>query len=147
MRLELLLKGLDCIRFNISNNLEIENLVYDSRKITQKSCFVAIKGEKFDGHDFIVEAVEKGASLIVSEEPQDLKVPVVIVENSRKALSKLSSNFYETSSLNINVVGVTGTNGKTSVTQIIKQLLDSIGSSCGSLETFLVLPQVFLKEV
>ena len=135
MRLELLLKDLDCMRLNIPNNLEIENLVYDSRKITQKYCFVEIKGVKFDGHDFIVEAVEKGAILIVSEEPQDLMVPVIIVENSRKALSKLSSNFYETSSLNINVIGVTGTNGKTSVTQIIKQLLDSIGSSCGSLGT------------
>ena len=137
MRLEDLLIGVECIELNIPNNLEIENLTYDSRKIKKGFCFVAIKGEKFDGHEFIIEAIDRGANVIISEKQQQNKseVPIIVVENSRKALSRLAANFYKAPSFEINVIGVTGTNGKTSVSQILKQLLDSLGSSCGALGT------------
>ena len=81
--------------------------------------------------------IEAGANIIVSEKRQAIEsnIPIIIVENSRKALSRLASNFYKNPSLKINIVGITGTNGKTSVSQIVKQLLDALGSSCGALGT------------
>tara|TARA_Y100000768_G_scaffold151730_1_gene113439 strand:- start:9847 stop:11301 length:1455 start_codon:yes stop_codon:yes gene_type:complete len=137
MKIDKLLNGVEYKDCNLLDNLEIENLTYDSRKIKKGSCFVAIKGENFDGHEFISDSIKKGAKLIVSEKLFSFKtdVSMIIVENSRKALSKLSSNFYENPSKKINLIGITGTNGKTSVNQIIKQLLDSLGATCGALGT------------
>ncbi len=137
MKIGKLLNGVKYKDCNLSDNIEIENLTYDSRKIKKGSCFVAIKGENFDGHEFISDSIKKGAKLIVSEKFFSIKtdVAMVIVKNSRKALSRLSSNFYENPSKKINLIGITGTNGKTSVNQIIKQLLDNLGTTCGALGT------------
>ena len=137
MKLVDLLKGVVCLDSDRLGSLKIENLTYDSRKVKEGSCFVAIRGENFDGHEFISEAIDRGANLIISENKyhNQAEIPVIVVDNSRKALSKLASNFYGNPSSKINLIGITGTNGKTSITQIIKQLLDSLGSSCGSLGT------------
>jgi len=137
MKPQILLKGLSYKNVDIPNNIDIENIAYDSRKVKNNSCFIAIRGREFDGHNFISEAIDKGANIIVAEQDylEPVDVPVVIVENSRKALSRLAANFYKNPSSSINAIGVTGTNGKTSVTQIIKQLLDALGGSCGALGT------------
>ena len=137
MKVDKLLNGINYTDYNLSADLEIENVTYDSRKIKQGSCFVAIKGENFDGFNFISDSINKGAQLIVSEKKLLFKTDVstIIVKSARKALSRLSSNFYENPSKKINLIGITGTNGKTSVNQIIKQLLDNMGTTCGTLGT------------
>ena len=137
MKVDKLLNGINYRGHNLSADLEIENIAYDSRKIKQGSCFVAIKGENFNGYEFISESINKGAKLIVSEKKLSFntEVSTIIVKSARKALSRLSSNFYENPSKKINIIGITGTNGKTSVNQIIKQLLDNMGETCGALGT------------
>ena len=118
--------------------LQIESLAFDSRKVGVNSLFVAIKGEQVDGHQYIEAAIEAGAIAIVCE-----KLPAVInqnctyleVTNSAKALGILASNYYQNPSQYLKVVGVTGTNGKTSVASMLYQLFMSLGYSAGLLST------------
>ena len=118
--------------------LQIESLAFDSRKIGVNSLFVAVKGEQVDGHQYIEAAIEAGAIAIVCE-----KLPAVInqnctyleVTNSAKAFGILASNYYQNPSQYLKVVGVTGTNGKTSVASMLYQLFMSLGYSAGLLST------------
>ena len=95
---------------------EVSELVFDSRKVTEGSLYVAIKGTVSDGHTYINSAVEKGAKTIVCEVlPEDLAegINFIQVKNSSKTLGKLASNFYGNPSENLKLIGITGTNGKT----------------------------------
>ena len=99
-------------------NLEIKSIAYDSRKVLSGSLFVAIKGLEYDGHEYIFNAIDKGALAIIANKTavRDTSVPVIQVENTRKAMSRIASNFFNDSSKNIKITGITGTNGKTSIT-------------------------------
>ena len=119
MNLNELLKGVD-YDGGISKKIHINNIAYDSRKINKGGCFIAIKGHTRNGNHFIDSAIKNGARLIITDNNYyDFKIPAIKVKNSRKALSCISSNFYENPSKDMNVVGVTGTNGKTTVTFLI----------------------------
>ncbi len=114
----------------ISGNIDIDvaNISYDSRKVIESSMFVCIKGANVDGHDYIKEAIKKGALAIVIDEELELKnkdITVIKVENSKIALASLASSFYNKPSKEINLVGVTGTNGKTTVIHYIKDILEA----------------------
>ncbi len=114
----------------ISGNVDIDvaNISYDSRKVIEGSMFVCIKGANVDGHDYIKEAIKKGALAIVIDEELELKsrnVTLIKVENSKIALASLASSFYSKPSKEINLVGVTGTNGKTTVIHYIKDILEA----------------------
>ena len=111
---------------------------FDSRKIEKDHLFVAIRGLISDGHDFIDAAIKKGATCIVCESlPSKLQdcVAYVEVDNSSKALAVIASNFYGNPSENLKLVGVTGTNGKTTVTSLLYQLFKKAGYKVGLLST------------
>ena len=105
-----------------STSVNVHAVNFDSRKIKKDHLFVAIRGLVADGHDYIETAIKKGATSVVCESlPKKLddNVTYVEVDNSNKALAIIASNFYENPSKNIRLVGVTGTNGKTTVTSLL----------------------------
>ena len=122
---------------DISDQVNIDNITYDSRNVNSKSCFVAIKGSSFDGHEYIDAALDKDPQLVIidNEKYFNNNKPIIKVDNSRKALSDISSNFFENPSQNLNIIGVTGTNGKTTVSYIVKKILDALGNDCSYLGT------------
>jgi UDP-N-acetylmuramoyl-L-alanyl-D-glutamate--2,6-diaminopimelate ligase len=114
----------------------VDGLAYDSRRVSRNTVFVALRGEKVDGHAFIDQAVEKGASVIVAErEVQQARATVVQVENTRTALADLAAAFYERPVRRLKTAGVTGTNGKTTTTFLIKHICEKAGLRCGLIGT------------
>ncbi|APY10203.1 UDP-N-acetylmuramoyl-L-alanyl-D-glutamate--2,6-diaminopimelate ligase [Seonamhaeicola sp. S2-3] len=122
--------------------VSVRNIHFDSRKVSQGDVFVAIKGSLVDGHDYIEKAIAQKAIAIVCEKlPQVLidGVTYVEVDNSNKALAVLASNYYESPSENLKLVGVTGTNGKTTVASLLYQLFKKAGYKVGLLSTVKIL--------
>ncbi len=119
-------------------NIEVTDLVIDSRKAKPSSCFIALKGTKTDGGSFIDSAVEKGASAVVCENLPAVinqKITYVQVENAAEAAGYLSHNFYDEPSLKLKLVGVTGTNGKTTIATLLWKLFTALGCKCGLIST------------
>ncbi|MDH5542946.1 MAG: UDP-N-acetylmuramoyl-L-alanyl-D-glutamate--2,6-diaminopimelate ligase [Nitrospinota bacterium] len=112
-------------------DIRVSSIEYDSRQVVKDSCFVAVKGFTVDGHDFIKDAISKGASLIVLERKPDFEtdVPVVVVPDSRRELAKLSDRFYGHPSGKLGLIGITGTNGKTTVSYLVERMLQEAGHS------------------
>ncbi len=116
----------------------VDDLQIDSRKVTPGSCFIAIKGNTTDGHNYINTALANGASIIVCEKlPADAKDDAlfIIVENSSLAAGIMAHNFYGQPSNKIKLIGVTGTNGKTTVATLLFKLFSAIGYKCGLIST------------
>ncbi|WP_226087228.1 UDP-N-acetylmuramoyl-L-alanyl-D-glutamate--2,6-diaminopimelate ligase [Mesobacillus sp. S13] len=107
----------------------------DSRKVKPGDLFVAIKGFQIDGHKFITQAMDNGARAVIGENELELEVPYIQVFDSRQALGRAASEFYDHPSRNHTVIGVTGTNGKTTVSYILRHILESAGKSCSLLGT------------
>ncbi|MEA3422705.1 MAG: UDP-N-acetylmuramoyl-L-alanyl-D-glutamate--2,6-diaminopimelate ligase [Bacillota bacterium] len=120
---------------DIDENIEIKGVAYDSRKVEEGYIFVAIKGFKVDGHDFVDQAIKKGAALIVVEREIGLDINFIKVESSRISLALISRNYYEDPTRSINLIGVTGTNGKTSITYIVRDMLTSMNFESGLIGT------------
>src|SRR5204863_6947027 len=98
----------------------VENIAYDSRRVQRHTMFVALRGEKTDGHQFIGHAIDKGASVIVAErEQKDPRVTCLVVENTRTALADFSATFYRHPARKLKLAAVTGTTGKTPKTFLI----------------------------
>jgi UDP-N-acetylmuramoyl-L-alanyl-D-glutamate--2,6-diaminopimelate ligase len=119
-------------------NIEISDLQIDSRKVSTGCCFIAVKGSASDGHDFINAAVANGAIAVVCEMlPTSLQenVTYIQVENSAAASGYMSHNFYGEPSLQMKLVGVTGTNGKTTVVTLLWKLFSALGYKCGLVST------------
>lgn len=116
---------------------EISGIAYDSRRVTPGSLFVAIPGHKTDGHEFINSAVDRGAVAVVCERNGFLphRVTKIVVANAREALARASAAFFEHPSTSLRVIGVTGTNGKTTVAFMIKQILEAAGIKTGLIGT------------
>jgi UDP-N-acetylmuramoyl-L-alanyl-D-glutamate--2,6-diaminopimelate ligase len=134
MKLKQLLSGVH-VRGNYHRELEITGVAYDSRRVKPGYIFVAIKGFKVDGHDFIDQAREAGAVALIVENERFNKTDCLKVESSRKALSIISGNFYNHPSREMKVIGVTGTNGKTSITYIVRDLLIAMKQKYGLIGT------------
>jgi UDP-N-acetylmuramoyl-L-alanyl-D-glutamate--2,6-diaminopimelate ligase len=114
----------------------VESIAYDSRRVQRNGLFVALRGEKTDGHQFIDQAVEKGATVIVTErEVQSPRATCVVVENTRTALADLAATFYERPARRLKLAAVTGTNGKTTTTFLLKHICENAGLRCGLLGT------------
>lgn len=137
MKVEKVLKKLNIIKVNGEiAEIDIREISSDSRKISKGDCFVAISGQLWDGHNFITEAIKKGASLIIAERvPENISSPYIIVDDSRKVLSILSSEFYNNPSSEMNLIGVTGTDGKTSITFFGESAFTSCGEKTGLIGT------------
>jgi UDP-N-acetylmuramoyl-L-alanyl-D-glutamate--2,6-diaminopimelate ligase len=123
-----------------SNETQISSIQYDSRKCEIDSCFTAIKGDNSDGHDFINQAIEMGSSLVICEKLPDDKfinqnISYIVVDNSRIALAEISHAFYDEPSKKLKVIGITGTNGKTTTTFLIKSIMESAGIKAGIIGT------------
>ena len=121
----------------VGGEVEITGLAYDSRTVTPGSLFFCVKGFQSDGHDFAAQALARGAAALVVERPLGLGVPEVLVSSARAAMGPAAVRFYGDPSAALRVVGVTGTNGKTTTAFLLKALLEAAdpGSSCGLLGT------------
>jgi len=121
-----------------TTDLDVKHIQFDSRAVKTADVFVALKGTASDGHDFIEKAVELGAVAIVVEDLPDYQkggVTYVVVENSHQALALMASNFFDNPSKSMNLVGVTGTNGKTTTTSLLYQLFKNLGYKTGLIST------------
>ena len=121
-----------------TTDIEVNDLQIDSRKVNPGTCFIAIKGTLSDGHDFIDTAIANGAVAIVCEElPADIneKMQYIVVENSAMAAGIMAHNFYGQASEKIKLVGVTGTNGKTTIATLLFKLFSALGYKCGLIST------------
>ena len=116
-------------------NQEIINLAYDSRQVVKGSVFFAIKGQDQDGHQYIDQAIEKGAIAIVGEAALEVNGLYFQVFNTKKALAIVSSYFYHEPSKDMNLVGVIGTNGKTTITYLIQHVFECLGIDSGLIGT------------
>ncbi len=137
MKLSVLLKALEDYELDGSPDQDITGLNYDSRKIKNGDLFVAVKGNALNGHDFLKNAIEKGAQAVLVEEDSSLPpdISVIKVSNSRRALSTLAARFYNYPFKDMDVVGVTGTNGKTTITYILESILSAAGKKTGVIGT------------
>lgn len=121
-----------------STSIEIRDVVTDSRKVLPGACFIALRGTVVDGHDHIESAIKSGAAAIVCEKmPGQLKdgVTYVRVSNSAEAAGYMAHQFYGEPSRHVKLVGVTGTNGKTTVSTLLFQLFSALGYPCGLIST------------
>jgi UDP-N-acetylmuramoyl-L-alanyl-D-glutamate--2,6-diaminopimelate ligase len=121
-----------------STDVDINAICFDSRKVKEGSLFIAIKGTQSDGHGFIDKAISLGAVAIVAEKLPEVisdKATYVTVKDSAQALGIIASNFYGNPSGKLKLVGVTGTNGKTTVATLLYKLFSSLGYRCGMLST------------
>ncbi|MDF2595137.1 MAG: UDP-N-acetylmuramoyl-L-alanyl-D-glutamate--2,6-diaminopimelate ligase [Clostridia bacterium] len=138
MKLKDLVVGLqyECIRGDLE--AEIDNVIYDSRIKTKSGLFIAIEGFKTDGHQFIDAAIENGVKALVVQkgvkcDRQD--IAIIQVVNTRSAMAVIANNMFKYPSQNLNLVGVTGTNGKTSITYLLGQILESYQKTIGIIGT------------
>lgn len=117
-------------------NIMIRNITYDSRKITEGSLFVAIKGYKVDGHSFLQIAKNNGAAAAIVEDKIDsIKLPQIVVEDSRATMAKIVKELYSPALSHLRTVGITGTNGKTTTAYLVKSVLDQAGLDSGLIGT------------
>ena len=136
MKLKELLSGLQIKESNVDMELEISQVAYDSRKVVTGGMFVAITGFATDGNRFIPMALEKGAAVVVTAHQPEGDVPYVLVESDRKALAQIGANFFGHPAESMTMVGITGTNGKTSSTLLLKHVLETVqGAKVGLIGT------------
>lgn len=125
-----------------STDREVSKIEFDSRKVQQNNVFVAIKGNANDGHHYIEKAIKKGAIAIVHEDDFKTKhqgVTYIQVDNSAKALALMASNYFNHPSHNLNLIGITGTNGKTTVASLLYDLFKAAGYKVGLISTVKIL--------
>jgi UDP-N-acetylmuramoyl-L-alanyl-D-glutamate--2,6-diaminopimelate ligase len=129
-------KSVPCtLPIRLNPDPEISSLHFNSREVQSGGLFVAISGHKFDGHEYIDSAISQGASAVISQKPLALNVWNIEVENSRKALATLSSHFYGNPAEKLKIIGITGTNGKTTTAFFIEKILLQAGLSVGVIGT------------
>ncbi|GAF16477.1 UDP-N-acetylmuramoylalanyl-D-glutamate-2,6-diaminopimelate ligase [Bacillus sp. JCM 19046] len=115
--------------------IQIEHLEMDSRLVENNTLFFCINGYTVDGHDFAKMAQEKGAVAIIAERPLPLSIPVIVVPDTKRAMAKLANRFYDEPTKKLQLIGVTGTNGKTSVTHILDQIFRDANQKTGLIGT------------
>ena len=135
MLLKDVLKDIPLLGMTADPETEIGGVSYDSRSTRPGDLFTAITGTVSDGHRFIPAAAEKGASVVLCERPPEIAIPYVLVADSRFALAIASRNFFGDPAGNMTMIGVTGTNGKTTTTYLIKHILESRGAKVGLIGT------------
>ncbi|OON90316.1 MAG: UDP-N-acetylmuramoyl-L-alanyl-D-glutamate--2,6-diaminopimelate ligase [Candidatus Epulonipiscium fishelsonii] len=136
MELQKLLNQVEYQLIEGSLNQEVSEIIYDSRVKTTNGLFIAIKGFQSNGHKYIDTAIENGAKTIVVQDEVSIKnVTVIKVSNTREVMAILANNFYNSPSQNLNLIGVTGTNGKTSITFLLAQILEAYGKKIGVIGT------------
>ncbi len=136
--LKSLLEGVACSDVVGPEEQSVNNLVYDSRRVAAGDCFFAVVGSASDGHDYIPKAIEAGACTVVCQHlPRELapQVSYVVVEDTNAAMAQIASNYYENPSRELKLVGVTGTNGKTTTATLLADLFHKLGYRTGLIST------------
>ncbi len=147
MRINELLKNIECDIVN-NNNIDIKHITFDSRNIEADTLFVAQVGVHVDGHNYIASAIEKGAVAVVCEQmPETIAPNVVYIKtaDSNKALGYIASNFYNNPSRKLKLIGITGTNGKTTTVTLLHQMFRQIGYHTGLIST--IVNKIDEKEI
>lgn len=137
MKLKDILKGIEC-RLQGSADVEVKDLQFDSRKVTDGTLFVAQVGTKVDGHDFIAKAVASGAVAVLCQRiPEEVSdgVTYIVVDNSDRALGEAAANYYGHPSRQLKLVGITGTNGKTTTVTLLHRMFRMAGNHVGLIST------------
>jgi UDP-N-acetylmuramoyl-L-alanyl-D-glutamate--2,6-diaminopimelate ligase len=116
-------------------SVEIGDLAYDSRRVSEGALYFCFPGEKTDGHDFAQAAIDAGAVALVVERPLDLDVPQAQVDDARAAMAPIAAVFNGDPTSELTVVGITGTNGKTTTAFLVRHVLEAVGQHCGLLGT------------
>lgn len=142
MELKKLLVGIENFKTKGDVEIDIKKVVSNSKKVVPNSLFVAVRGYDFDGHQYVGEAIEKGATAVMLDMSADFKnikipngVTVIITDDTRKALAKVSCNYFGNPSRYFKLIGVTGTKGKTTTTYMIKSILEKAGHKVGLIGT------------
>jgi len=136
MQLSQLLQNIEILETTAVMDMEITGVSYDSRTCCEGDIYIAVTGYQADGHNYIPSAVEKGAAVVLCEKKPGVSVPYVLVKDSRAALADLSCNWFGHPASQMTLVGVTGTNGKTTVTYLLKSVLEKVyGAKVGLIGT------------
>ena len=136
MKLSELIKDVDVVeKYNYNENIDVTGVNYNSKTTKAGDIFVCLRGEHVDGHNFAADAVKKGAVAVMCETKLDLDVPEIIVSSAEQSIAGLANRFYEAPSKDLNLIGVTGTNGKTTVTHLVQRIMESSGDKCALIGT------------
>ena len=136
MKLKELLRGLGVLELHVDEALDITGVQYDSRQVSPGDLFVAISGFQTDGHKYIPKAMENGAACVVCEKKPETDIPYVLVPDARAALAALGANWFGHPADDMCVIGITGTNGKTTSTYLLKHVLEkTLGAKVGLIGT------------
>lgn len=136
MKLNDIINGLEIIKVNGNLDLDITNIEYDSRKVRENTLFICIKGFNSDGHKYIQNAIKSGAkSFLVQDDISIDGYTFIRVNDTRASMAKIADNFYNHPSKKFGVIGVTGTNGKTSITTLLSEILKSNNNKVGLIGT------------
>jgi len=142
MELKAIISGIEGLKAKGNLDLDIKSIECDSRKVEKDGMFIAIKGFQADGHEYIKNAIENGAKVVMVQEDAKLNkqdftddVTIIVAPNTRIALAKVACNFYKNPSRKMKIIGVTGTKGKTTTTFMIKSILEKHGQKVGLIGT------------
>lgn len=136
MQLQEILNQINILESTADKEMDINGICYDSRIVQPGDLFVAIRGFESDGHRFIPSAVEKGAAAVLCEEKPSVEIPYILVDNCRSALALAGRNYYHDPSSEMTVIAVTGTNGKTTSTYLLKHMIEEVaGEKVGLIGT------------
>jgi UDP-N-acetylmuramoyl-L-alanyl-D-glutamate--2,6-diaminopimelate ligase len=130
-----LLSGVDIIESTVDLNTRVNDVCYDSRKVAKDSFFICLKGTKNDGHDYALQAESAGTAALLMQEKRDGVKKYILVADTHKALSMISANRYGRPADKMKLIGITGTNGKTTTSYLLKQILESQGKKVGLIGT------------
>lgn len=136
MKLETIFKNIAVREWQGSSDVEISSIAYHSNRVQKGSLFCVWKGEKTDGYSYIPQAIEKGAAALLVEKPiENVSCPVVVVDNARSALTQAAAQFFQQPSQKLRMVGITGTNGKTSTAFLVHDFVQRAGMKAGLIGT------------
>ncbi len=142
MNLKAVLNDIEGLKAKGDLNIDVKNIAHNSKNVKEGGMFIAIKGYETDGHKYIKNAIENGAKVIVIEEGASVKksditddVTIIMAPNTRKALAKIACNFYKNPSSKFNLIGITGTKGKTTTSFMVKSILEKHGQKVGLIGT------------
>ena len=135
MKLEELIEYLDYKDLINFKSVEVSGISYNSKTTKQGDIFICLVGEYTDGHEYAQMAIDNGAVALLVEHPVNIKIPQVVVSNTRHKIADIADRFYSRPSLGLNLIGVTGTNGKTTVTHLLQKIFEQNNQKCALIGT------------
>ena len=135
MKLDELIEHLDYKDLVNFKNIDITGISYNSKTTKKGDIFVCLVGEHTDGHEYAESAIKNGAVALLVERKLDFKVPQVVVSSTRHKIADIADRFYSSPSEGINLIGITGTNGKTTVTHLIQKIFEENNQKCALIGT------------